>query len=53
MEGIQDSQTSELSFKMSRSLPSRQEGKSIQGRGPVDIKDRGKKRTWCVPITSN
>lgn len=43
-EGIQELQTSELSFKMSRSLPRRQEGKNIQGKGPVHAKHKGKKK---------
>lgn len=52
-EGIQELQTSELSFKMSRSLQSRQEGKNIQGRGRVHAKHKGRKEHGMNVVTSN
>lgn len=39
---------------MSRSLPRRQEGKNIQGKGPVHAKHKGKKKEQdYVLVTSN
>lgn len=48
---IQESQTSQLNFTKSKSLPSRQEGKNVQGGAPVHAKHRSKKRTWYVLVT--
>ena len=47
IEGIQESQTSELNFKMSRSLPSRHKGRSTQCTEDQCRARRQKKNMVC------